>query len=269
MEYISTGSLGVDGLLGGGWLRGSIAEVWGGSGTAKTTLAQHTVNDLEPPAEALWISVGSEVPHRSIRASVVAPKTAEEVFTIASAALQIQAGLVVVDSANGLIRSREFEGSPDYQPYYIPSPHREFKNELSFLREQVEMNRGVVLFLSKPRDKERAPIRGTGVSEKAAQRVNLKVAHAFQDGSKRIEASLKDGSSCEFIVRPGSGIDWAEEFLRTGVEHDIVTKRGSWYILPGAPTGIQGTEEAVRYVREYPAVAAYLNREIRRDLKIE
>lgn len=268
-DYISTGSIGIDGLLGGGWRRGAIAEVWGGPGTGKTTLAQHSVNDLEPPAEALWITVGSEVPHRAIRASVVAPQTAEDVFSIAGAALQIRAALVVVDSANGLIRSREFEGSTDYDPWFTPSPHREYKAELDNMVEQCYVSNGTVLFLSKPRDKERAPIRGTGVSEKAAQRVNLKILHASQDGSKRIEASLKDGSSCEYVIRPGSGIDWAEEFLRTAVEHGIVTKRGTWYILPGAHTGLHGVEDAVRYVRDYPAVAAYLNREIRKDLQIE
>ena len=268
MEYISTGSVGVDGLLGGGWLRGSIGEIWGGTGAGKTTLAHHTVNDLEPPLESLWITVGTEPPHRSIRASLVAPRTAEEVFSITTAALHIRAGLVVIDSANGLIRSKEIEGSPDYEWYYKPSPHREFKVELDALREACAISKGVVLFLSKPRDKERAPIRGTGVSEKAAQRVTLKVAHAYQDGSSRIEASLKDGSSCEYLIRPGSGIDWAEELLRTGTEHAIVVKRGAWYVMPDHKR-VQGTDEAVRYVRDNPAIAAYLNREIRRDFDIE
>ncbi len=268
MEYISTGSIGVDGLLGGGWFRGFIAEIWGGTGTGKTTLAQHTVNDLEPPLESLWVSVGSEVPHRAIRASVVAPRTAEEVFSITTAALQIRAGLVVVDHAGGLIRSREFEESPDFDPWYQPSPHREFKDELTALADQAEMSGGTVIFISKPRDKERSPIRGTGLSEKARQRLNLKVVKSHQDGSKVIEASLKTGESCEYVIRPGSGIDWAEELLRIGTEHDIVTKRGAWYVMPDSRT-VQGTEESIRYVRDNPAIAAYLNREIRRDLKIE
>lgn len=257
----------MDGLLGGGFEAG-IVEIWGGPGTGKTTLAQHTVNDLEPPRESLWISVGTEVPHRVIRASLVAPRTAEEVFSIATAAIQIRAGLVVVDSANGLIRSREFESSGDYDPHYIPSPRREFSVELGELRDMCEMVHGTVLFLSKPRQNERSPIRGTGISEKSAQRVNLKVLHSSQDGSKKIEASLKTGESCEYLIRPGTGIDWAEELLRTGTEHDIVSKRGAWYTMPDGHQ-VQGQDEAVRYVRDYPAIAAYLNREIRRDLQIE
>jgi recombination protein RecA len=266
--YISTGSIGVDGLLGGGWFAGGIVELWGGTGTGKTTLAQHSVNDLEPPREALWISVGSEIPHRAIRASIVAPRTAEDVFSITTAALQIRAGLIVVDNANGLIRSREFEDSPDYEWYYKPSPRREYKVELDLLKDQCETHGGTVLFLSKPRDNERAPIRGTGISETAVQRVNLKVLKSTQDGAKYIEASLKDGSTCSYWIRPGSGIDWAEELLRTGVEHDIVSKRGAWYVMPDNHL-VQGTEEATWYVREYPAIASYLNSEIRRDLRIE
>lgn len=265
---ISSGSVGVDGLLGGGYDEGTIVEIWGGPGTGKTTLAQHAVNDLEPPREALWLSVGQEVPHRAIRASVVAPRTAEQAFTIMSAALQIRAGLIVVDSANGLVRSRELPGSPDYASYYTPSPHREYKVELTQLKDECEMYKGTVIFLSKPREKERNPIRGTGISEKASKRLNLKIVYSGQDGTKRIEASLKTGESCEYVLRPGSGIDWAEELLRTGTEHDIVSKRGSWYVMPDSHT-VQGQEEAIRYVREYPAIAAYLNREIRRDLNIE
>lgn len=226
------------------------------------------MNDLEPPKEALWISIGSEVPHRAIRASKASPRTAEEVFTISSAASCFRAGLIIIDHAGGLIRSRELEGSPDYDPWFQPSAHREFKVELDQMSEECAASGTVVVFLSKPRDKERSPIRGTGVSEKASQRINLKVLHAHQDGSKKIEASLKSGESCEFLIRPGSGIDWAEELLRTGVEHDIVSKRGSWYVLPDKRT-IQGTEDAIRYVRDYPAIAAYLNREIRKDLGIE
>lgn len=198
----------------------------------------------------------------------MASRTAEEVFSAATAALQIRAGLIVIDSANGLIRSREFEESPDFDPWYQPSAHREFKHELGALDAYAVLSKGTVIFTSKPRDKERAPIRGTGLSEMAAQRVNLKVLKSHQDGSKVIEASLRTGESCEYVIRPGSGIDWAEELLRTGAEHDIVTRRGAWYVMPDART-VQGTEEAVRYVRDNPAIAAYLNREIRRDLEIE
>jgi recombination protein RecA len=268
MQYISTGSLGVDGLFGGGWLRGTIGEIWGGPGTGKTTLAQHAVNDLEPGLDSLWVSVGTEVPHRPMRTCVVAPKTAETVFSMVNVAIQVSAGLIVIDSANGLIRSREFEGSPDYAPYYVPSTHREFKAELNHVVEQCARYGSTVLFLSKPRDTERSPIRGTGVSERAAQRVTLKILTSHQDGSRVIEASIKDGSSCEYVLRPGTGIDWAEELLRLATEHDIVTKRGSWYIMPDQHR-VQGTDEAVEYVKMYPAIAAYLSREVRSDLHID
>jgi recombination protein RecA len=263
MRRISTGSIGVDGLLGGGWDEG-IVEIWGGTGTGKTTLAQHAINDLEPPAEALWLSVGTEVPHRPIRASVVAPRAAEEAFTVMTAAMQMHARLVVIDSANGLVRQAELDGVLGY----VPHPQREYAKELIELRDMCEMVHGTALFLSKPRNNERPPVRGTGVSEKAVQRVNLKILKSHQDGSKLIEASLKTGESCEYVLRPGTGIDWAEELLRTGTEHDIVTKRGAWYVMPDHKL-IQGTDEAVRYVRDYPSIAAYLNREIRNDLQIE
>lgn len=251
--------------MGGGFSPG-IVEIWGGPGTGKTTLAQHTVNELEPTQDALWMSIGAEIPHRNIRASMVSCSTAEGAFSIMQAALQMRAKLVVVDSANGLVRSREIEGSPDYDPWYTPSPHREYKSELRDLEDMCSVTSGTVLFLSKPRDVERTPIRGTGISEKAKQRLMLKIVNKRQDGTMKIEASTKSGDSCEYVLRPGTGIDWAEEVLRYAVDLDIVSVRGSWYSLPGKT--IQGKDEAAEYIREYPKLAAYLYTEVRADLGI-
>lgn len=262
MDRLATGSIGVDGLLRGGLRRGSIAEIWGGPGTGKTTLAQHAVAELDVDEEALWMSLGTELPFRPIRASTVAPRTAEDAFRSMMAGLQSGASLIIVDSANGLVRQREVDGDPSY----VPNAHREFKAELSALKDLCVVTNGTVLFLSKPRDKERAPVRGTGVSEKASQRVNLKIVQSKQDGSRLIEASLKTGETTEYWVRPGSGIDWAEELLRLAYDHDIVSSSGSWYMLPGKV--IQGKEAAAEYIRGYPRLAAYLDSEVRKDLRI-
>jgi hypothetical protein len=263
VHHIGTGSLLVDGLLSGGWLRGSICEVWGGPGTGKTTLAQHCLDDLDPDENALWVSVGSEVPHRSINASVVAPRSAEDAFEAITAALYLGAALVVVDSANGLVRAVELEEDSTY----VPSPHREFKPELDELRHACEVTNGTVLFLSKPRDTERAPIRGTGVSEKAKQRVTLKIVRSHQNGDVVVEASLKSGDYVEYTLRPGSGIDWAEDILVVCVEHDIVAVQGSWYFVRDRK--VQGKAEMLSRIRTDPSLAAYLATEARRALDIE
>jgi RecA/RadA recombinase len=180
-----------------------------------------------------------------------------------AAALQSRAALVVVDSANGLIRERELAGDKTY----TPSPHREFKDELTYIRDLCEMTNGTVLFLSKPRDKERSPIRGTGVSEKASQRISLKVLRSHQDGSRIIEASLKTGEAVEYMIRPGKGIDWAEELLRVSQEQGIVSVSGTWWTLPGTQP-IQGKDSAADHVRVTPGLAAYLNTEVRKALHI-
>jgi recombination protein RecA len=198
-----------------------------------------------------------------MRASVVAPRSAEQAFSVMAAALQSRASLIVVDSANGLVRERELSGDQTY----APSPHREFKDELTYIRDLCELTNGTVMFLSKPRDKERTPIRGTGVSEKATQRVSLKVLRSRQDGSRLIEASLKTGEVAEYTIRPGKGIDWAEELLRASQENGIVSVSGAWWILPGAQP-IQGKEAAAEYIRALPRLAAYLNTEVRKALHI-
>lgn len=228
MAFIRTGSLGLDLLLGGGWERGHIHEIWGEPGSGKTTLAEHAVWELERDEEALWISLGTEVPHRPARGYVSQPRSAEQAFYImetfvGGVGAQGKGSLVVVDSANGLIRQAELDGDEDY----VPDPHREYKDELTSLKRVCRATKGTVIFLSKPRNRERQPIRGTGISEKARSRVKLSIGMKHQDESRLIEARVKE-ESCTFIMRPGTGIDWGSELAKLAIEYGFAERDGSW-----------------------------------------
>lgn len=221
-DYLPTGSLGLDVLLGGGWKPGTINEIWGEPGSGKTTLAEHTI--LESSArKALWLSMGTEVPHRPSMAMLAQPKNAEQAFYVMETCVLGDVSLIVVDSANGLVRQRELDGDPDY----VPHPQREYKDELTRLKQYCKDRGAVVIFLSKPRDRDRQPVRGTGISEKAHARVHLRIRHAHQDGTKEIMARVKD-AEVRFDVHPGTGIDWAVELAWMAVQHGLAERRGAW-----------------------------------------
>lgn len=226
--YIRTGSLGLDLLLGGGWQRGAIHDIWGESGAGKTTLAEHALWELDSNEEALWMSLGTEVPHRPSRASVCLPRNAEQAFYIMEMFLSGSGSLVIVDSANGLIRAREIDGDPDY----VPHPQREYKDELNGLKKVCASKGGTVIFVSKPRDKERQPVRGTGISEKARSRVKLSIDHLYQDERRDIRAEVKDKTTM-FHMRPGTGIDWSLELARMALERGLAVQNGSWIAYAG------------------------------------
>lgn len=252
-----TGSLSLDTALKGGWKTGSIVEVWGDSGTGKTTLAQHALYELPMASDALWLAVGTETPRRRLEAALALPGSAEEVFRTAEAAVREGARLVVVDSANHLMRQRELDGDPEY----IPDPHREYKAELASLKIACKDTGGTVMFLSKPRDRERTPVRGTGISEKAIQRVRLRRLRQGQDGSMTVIAEVKGGGEASLVINPGTGIDWAEDILRLAVDHELVTTSGSWYTINGVQ--LQGKTQGCEYIRTNPGVAVELDEKIR------
>jgi recombination protein RecA len=221
-DYIPTGSIGLDVLLGGGWQRGYIHEIWGEPGSGKTTVAEHAIWE-NVGGKSLWISLGTEVPHRPADVLFAQPRNAEQAFVVMQTCVLGDVSLIVVDSANGLIRQRELDGDPDYTPH----PQREYRDELTRLKEYCKGSGATVIFLSKPRDRDRQPVRGTGISEKARSRVMLSIWHQKQDDSRMVKAVVKD-DECLIPVQPGTGIDWANELTATALRYGVIERDGSW-----------------------------------------
>lgn len=258
-DYLTTGSLGLDLLLGGGWKPGTINEIWGEPGSGKTTLAEHTILELPIDRKVLWISMGTETPHRPSGAMLAQPRNAEQAFVVMQTCVLGDVSLVVVDSANGLVRQRELDGDPDY----VPHPQREYKDELTRLKDYCKAHGAVVIFLSKPRDRDRQPVRGTGISEKARDRVKLKIIHQHQDDVRDVEAYVNGrvDASARFIIRPGTGIDWSLELAQLAIFHGFATRRAAWIDCNGC--GYQGITAFAAEIEENTRLAVALDSDIR------
>ena len=231
---IRTGSIGIDIALGGGWRPGTLNEIWGDSGSGKTTVALHTAESVVRSRQnVLWVDTVDGVRHMDNAPQVIValPRNAEDAFQIAEmACTALSVSLVVIDSAERLVRQIELD-----DPAYVPHPQREYKTELTSLKRAAKASGTTVLFVSQPRDKQREPIRGTGISEKVFMRVHLHPDVVHQDGSREIVASVKDvpgktvkHAAAKFTIRPGQGIDQALELVDIGVKYGNVVTRGTW-----------------------------------------
>ena len=127
------------------------------------------------------------------------------------------------------MRQRELDGDPTF----VPHPQREYKAELTALKARRRPSGTTVLFVGQPRDKEREPVRGTGISEKVAYRVHLHPDVVHQDGSREIQATVKDVArktvthdAARFTVRPGQGIDQALELVTWGCSTATLSSAG-------------------------------------------
>lgn len=269
-DLIRTGSTGLDILLGGGWPAGSLNEIWGDSGSGKTVLALHAVESAVRArlGHVLWIDTVGGVAHmdKAPRVIVGRPRNAEQAFDLALRACSWpDITLIVVDSANGLVRQREIDGDPDY----VPHPQREYKTELTALKRALKLSGTTALFLSQPRDKQREPIRGTGISEKAHRRVILSADVVHQDKSREVRAMVvqRGNATCEaarFTIRPGTGIDWREELVRLAVDYNVIQRHGNWFHLTEGRVRVQGLVEASAYFKHHHYEATQLEDAVRR-----
>lgn len=232
---IRTGSIGLDIALGGGWRPGTLNEVWGDPGAAKTILALSTVESMTRAGKhTLWIDLCDGVRHmdNAPRMIVGRPRNAEDAFEMAVAACRWPGiDLVVIDPSQNLVRQRELDGDPEY----VPHPQREYRLELNDLKREAEVHGTTVLFVSQPRDKEREPVRGTGISEKVYRRVHLHPDVVHQDHSRLIVASVRDVPGkvnypevAAFMVYPGRGIDRSRELVTVAEKMGIVGRYGPW-----------------------------------------
>lgn len=268
-DFIRTGSIGLDIALGGGWPVGGLHEVWGDSGSGKTVLALSTVESVVRArmGHVLWIDTVDGVPHMDKAPKVIVgrPRSAEQAFTMAEQACHWEnINLIVIDSANNLVRQAELDGDPGY----VPHPQREYKTELSRLKRLLKGWNKTALFLSQPRDMAREPIRGTGISEKAMWRVNLHPDVVHQDGTRLIRATTKHVPSrmtrfdaASFRIVPGRGIDRETEYIRLGEQFGLIERHGSW--LDAGQVHRQGTEGMALWLRRNPQRLQELDTEIR------
>lgn len=232
-ERFTTGSFGLDLIMDGGWKRGAINEVWGLPGSGKTMLMKQTLQHRHVKDRfALWVDTG---PHTELAKdpnllytipdnAEVAFMTMEHVTTAGHRGRGV--GFIIVDDANNLVRSAEITSDPNY----VPHPQREYKDELSSLKDKLGANNVGVIFLSQPRDNQRPPIRGTGISEKAEERIILHVVEHKQNDEILVLATRKaTGKSTQYWIVPGKGIDRTRELIQYGLRTGIVQVQGSWF----------------------------------------
>jgi recombination protein RecA len=288
VEAISTGSLGLDIALGiGGLPRGRVIEIFGPESSGKTTLALHVIAEAQKKGGACGF-VDAEHALDPVYAKklgvnleeliISQPDTGEQALEITDTLVRSGAiDVIVVDSVAALTPKAEIEGEmgdvlPGMQARLMSQALRKLtssiskSNTLVIFINQIRMKIGVMFgnpetttggnalkFYSSVRldirrigqIKERDEVVGNQTRVKV---VKNKVAPPFKQ--------------VEFDIMYGAGISKTGELIDLGVKANIVEKSGSWYTYDSQRIG-QGRENAKAYLRDNPAAAEALEREIR------
>ncbi|MGZ9109297.1 MAG: recombinase RecA [Micavibrio sp.] len=288
VEAISTGSLGLDIALGiGGVPRGRIIEIFGPESSGKTTLALQILAEaqktggtcaiidaehaLDPGyAKKLGVNVDSLL--------ISQPDTGEQALEICDTLVRSGAlDVLVIDSVAALVPRAELEG--EMGDSHVGLQARLMSQALRKLTGSISRSRTVVIFINQIRMKigvmfgsPETTTGGNALKFYASVRLDIRRIGAIKDGEIAVGNQTRvkvvknkmapPFRQVEFDIMYGEGISKTGELIDIGVQGNMVEKSGAWFAYDGQRIG-QGRENAKKFMRDNPELAAKLENEIR------
>src|ERR1700759_2751588 len=280
VDAIPTGALSLDIALGiGGVPRGRIVEVFGPESSGKTTLVYHIIAetqklggvcafvDAEHAMDPLYAQrIGVDIDELLVSQ----PDYGEQALEIVDMLIRSGAvDLVAVDSVAALAPRAELEGQMGGQT--VGAQGRGMAQAMRKLAGNLNRAQTLCVFTNQIREKvgvmfgspETQP-GGRALKFYASQRLDIRRIETLKDGTEavgnRVRVKVVKNKvaapfrQAEFDIEYGLGISSEGCILDLGLEHDIVSKSGSFFSYGDTRIG-QGRNNAKGYLRENPAMA--------------
>lgn len=288
IEFISTGSLGLDIALGiGGLPKGRVIEIFGPESSGKTTLtlqviaqcqkqggtaafidAEHALDPIY--AQKLGVNVDELL--------VSQPDTGEQALEIAD--MLVRSGAVdvlVVDSVAALTPKAEIEGEMGDQHMGLQA--RLMSQALRKLTGNIKRSNTLVIFINQIRMKigvmfgnPETTTGGNALKFYASVRLDIRRTGAIKKGDEVIGSETRvkvvknkvapPFKQADFDILYGEGISRAGEIIELGVQQELIEKSGAWYSYKGNRIG-QGKDNVREYLKEHPETAVEIEAQIR------
>ncbi|MFM2048812.1 MAG: hypothetical protein RI955_1360 [Bacteroidota bacterium] len=280
MEFIPTGSLGLDIALGiGGLPKGRIIEIYGPESSGKTTLAIHAIAecqkrggiaamiDAEHAFDKLYAQrLGVDVDNLLISQ----PDNGEQALEIADSLIRSGAvDILVVDSVAALVPKAELEGEMGDSKMGLQA--RLMSQAMRKLTATISKTGSTCIFINQLREKigvmfgnPETTTGGNALKFYASVRLDIRRMAQIKDGEEIIGNHVKvkvvknkvapPFRVCEFDIVYGQGISKVGEIVDLGVETGVVQKSGSWFSYEGAKLG-QGRDSIKQLFTDNPDLA--------------
>src|SRR6187549_2555950 len=291
---VSTGSLSLDIALGiGGLPRGRVVEIFGPESSGKTTLIYHVIAEAQKtggicafidaehamdPAYAKRIGVDVD------ELLVSQPDHGEQALEIAD--LLIRSGavdVVAIDSVAALTPKAELEGAMGDQTVGLQA--RMMSQAMRKLAGNLNRANTLCIFTNQIREKvgvmfgspETQP-GGRALKFYSSQRLDIRRIETLKEGTEavgnRVRVKVVKNKvappfrQAEFDIEFGTGISTAGCLIDLGIEHNVVTKSGSFFSYGDERLG-QGRNNAKAFLDEHPEVAKEIEAKIYEALAID
>ena len=288
IDYVPTGALALDVALGiGGLPRGRIVEIFGPEASGKTTLLYHVMAQAQrrgglaafidaehslDPAYARRIGVNTD------ELLVSQPDHGEQALEIAD--LLVRSGsldIVCIDSVAALVPKAEIEG--EMGDTHVGLQARLMSQALRKLAGTLNRTGTICIFTNQLREKigvmfgspETTP-GGRALKFYSSVRLDVRRIENLKEGAEVIGSRTRvkvvknkvapPFRQAEFDILYGEGVSHEGNLIDLGLEHDIVTKSGSYFSFGDERLG-QGRNAARAFLREHPETADVIEQRIR------
>lgn len=262
LDWIKTGSLFLDNILGGGFPRGRIVEIYGPESAGKTTSVIHAIAE----AQKQGLNVGfidaehafdpEYASHLGVDVDellISQPDNAEQALDMAIAMVEsADIQVVAVDSTNALSPKAELEGEMGDNSVALQA--RLLSKALRKITGAAKKNNCLVIFISQIRIKvgvlygspESVGV-GNALKFYASQRIDIRKSSPTMEDGNAVGHNMKfkivknkvspPFKTCEVALRYGQGYDKEEELIDMCVELGIIERKGSHYYFDGTKLG--------------------------------
>jgi recombination protein RecA len=251
----STNFLGLDDILGGGYGKGRIVEIYGPESSGKTSLALHAIaaiqsrggiaafidaeHALDPMyAQNLGVDIGN--------LWLSQPDNGEQALEIAESLVDSTVvSIIVIDSVSALTPKAEIEG--DMGDSHVGLQARLMSQAMRKLTGKLSKTGTILLFINQIRNKigimfgsNETTSGGNALKFYASQRLDVrKIETVEKDGenatANRVRVKIVKNKLSppfrkrEFLLEFGKGINKYADLVDMAVEKEIIEKKGAWY----------------------------------------
>jgi recombination protein RecA len=292
VEFISTGSIGLDAALGiGGLPKGRVIEIYGPESSGKTTLALHAIAEAQ---KAGGIAAFIDAEHAFDRfyaqklgvdvenLLVSQPDNGEQALEITENLIRSGAiDIIVIDSVAALTPKSEIEGEMGDSKMGLQA--RLMSQALRKLTATISKTATCCIFINQLREKigvmfgnPETTTGGNALKFYASVRLDIRRQTQLKEGDEVVGNHVKvkvvknkvapPFRKAEFDIIFGEGISRTFEIIDLATELNVIKKSGSWFSYGDTKLG-QGRDAVKKILQDNPELADELDGKIREALK--